>query len=262
MIKSSSISDKAVISSDAKLGSDIHVGPFTTISEDVEIGDGCWIGPNVTIFPGARIGKRCRIFPGAVIAGEPQDLKYGGEYSLAEIGDDVLIRECVTVNRGTNYSGTTKIGNKVLLMAYSHVAHDCIIGNEVVLANAVNLGGHVEIDDNVIIGGMSAVHQFCKIGQHAFLSGGSLLNKDVPPYVKGARHPVAYVGVNSVGLKRRGFTNGQIHNIQDIYRKMFVEDYNMSQALEFITNDIPESVERTEILEFIARSDRGIIKGY
>ncbi len=256
------ISELSVVSSDAKLADNVTVEPFTTIAGDVEIGEGTWIGPNATIMAGARIGKNCKIFPGAVIAAIPQDLKYAGEYSTVEIGDNVIIRECATINRGTEYSGTTKIGNNVLIMAYVHVAHDCIIGNNVVLANAVNIGGHVEIDDHVIIGGMSAIHQFCKIGAHAFLSGGSGLNKDVPPYVKGARVPVSYVGVNSVGLRRRGFTNDQVHNIQDIYRKIFVEDYNISQALDWINNEIPDSEERTEILSFIARSTRGIIKGY
>ena len=228
----------------------------------MEIGENTWISSNVTIFPGARIGANCKIFPGAVIAAIPQDLKFKGEYSTAQIGDNVVIRECVTVNRGTDYSGTTRVGNNVLLMAYVHLAHDCIIGNNVVLANAVNLGGHVEIDDYVIMGGMSAVHQFCKVGKHAFLSGGSLLNKDVPPYIKGARQPVTYAGVNSIGLKRRGFINDKIHDIQDIYRKIFVDDFNITQAVEFIKNEISESDERNEILDFISRSERGIIKGY
>ncbi len=257
------ISEQAIVSPGAKIGENTIIHPFTTIGDDVIIGDNCEIGPNVTIYPGTRMGNNCRVFPGAVIAGIPQDLKFHGEYTTVEIGDYVTIRECVTISRGTDYHYKTEIGNHVLLMAYVHVAHDCIIGNHVILANAVNLAGHVEVDDYAIIGGMSAIHQFCKIGKHAFLSGGSLLGKDVPPYVKGARNPVSYAGVNSVGLKRHGFSNDQIHNIQDIYRKLFLEDNNTTQAIPSIEEEIPDSPEKTEILNFISqRSERGIMKGY
>lgn len=257
------ISNQAVVSPGAVIGENTIVDPFTFIGEDVIIGDNCHISNNVTIYPGTRIGNSTRVFPGAVIGAIPQDLKFNGEYTTVEIGNNVTIRECVTVNRGTDYNHKTTIGNNSLLMAYVHVAHDCIIGNDVILANAVNLAGHVEVDDYAIIGGMSAIHQFCKIGKHAFLSGGSLLAKDVPPYVKGARNPVSYAGVNSVGLKRHGFTNDQIHTIQDIYRKLFLEDNNISQAIQSIDEEIPDSPEKTDILDFInKRSDRGIMKGY
>lgn len=258
----STISNHAIIHPKAQIGNHVTIDPFTTIGEDVIIGDNTHIGPNVTIMNGARIGSHCQVFPGAVIAAIPQDLKFKDEYTTVEIGNHTTIRECVTINRGTDYHYKTTIGNHVLLMAYVHVAHDCIIGNHVILANAVNLAGHVEVDEHAIIGGMSAVHQFCKIGKHAFLSGGSMLGKDVPPFVKGARSPVAYLGVNSVGLKRHGYTNNQIHIIQDIYRKIFVDDYNISQAIDSIKEEIEECQEKIDILDFIEkRSNRGIIKG-
>lgn len=256
------ISNHSLIHPEAKIGKNVQIDAFTTISRDVEIADNTHIGSNVTIYSGARIGPNCRIFPGAVISAIPQDLKFNDEYTTVEIGNNTTIRECVTINRGTDYHRKTVVGNNVLLMAYVHVAHDCIIGDNVILANAVNLAGHVEIDEYAIVGGMSAVHQFCKIGKHAFLSGGSLLSKDVPPYVKGARNPVGYVGVNSVGLKRKGFNNHQIHLIQDIYRKLFVEDNNITQAIQSIHDEVEDSVEKSEVLNFIERSERGIMKGY
>lgn len=258
----SNISNLASVHPKARIGENVTIEPFTVISEDVEIGDNSHVFSNVTIMDGARIGKNCRIFPGAVISAIPQDLKFKNEYTTVEIGDNTTIRECVTINRGTDYHYKTSVGNNVLLMAYVHVAHDCIIGNDVILANAVNLAGHVEIHDHAILGGMSAVHQFCKVGKYAFLSGGSMLMKDVPPFVKGARLPVSYVGVNSVGLRRNGFSKDQVHNIQDIYRKLFVEDNNITQAIESIKSEFPESTEKTEILDFIEVSSRGLMKGY
>ena len=258
----STISSLAAIHKDAKIGNNVTIGPFTTIHADVEIGDNTEIYSNVTIMDGARIGNNCRIFPGAVISAIPQDLKYNNEYTTAEIGDNTTIRECVTVNRGTDDQFTTKVGSDVLLMAYVHVAHDCVIGDNVILSNAVNVAGHVHINDYAIIGGMSAIHQFCKIGEHAFLSGGSMLTKDVPPFVKGARNPVSYVGVNSVGLKRKGFENEQIHLIQDIYRKLFMEDNNITQAISSIHDEFEPSTERDLILDFIKNSSRGLMKGY
>jgi len=229
----SQISPHAVVHPNAKIGENVIIDPFATVAEDVVIGDNTHIFSNAHLFTGSRVGKNCKIYPGAVISAVPQDLKFGGEYSTVEIGDNCIIRECVTINRGTEYRETTKIGNSVLLMAYTHIAHDCLLGDHVILANAVNLAGHVEIDDYAIVGGMSAIHQFCKIGMHAFLSGGSMLTKDVPPFVKGARTPVSYVGVNSVGLKRRGFTVSQIHTIQDIYRKIFIEEKLFTQCCFF-----------------------------
>ena len=245
----------------AQIGINVEVGHFTTIYEDVIIGDNTWIGPNVTIFPGSRIGKSAKIFPGAVIGAIPQDLKFHGEYSTVEIGDNVIIRECVTVNRGTDASGTTKIGNNTLLMAYVHVAHDCQIGNHCILANSTNLAGHVLIEDNVYFGGMSGAHQFTKIGKYSFISGGSMIGKDVPPYCLVMRNPAQYAGINSVGLKRNNFSVNDIHTIQDIYRFLFGSGLNTTQALVKIENEIPASDVRNCILDFVKTSERGIIKG-
>jgi UDP-N-acetylglucosamine acyltransferase len=210
---------------------------------------------------GARIGKNCRIFPGAVISAVPQDLKFRGEETLAIIGNNVTIRECVTVNRGTNDRMKTVVSDNVLLMAYSHIAHDCIIGKNAIIANAVNLGGHVKVGDHAIIGGLTAVHQFVSIGQHCMISGGSLVRKDVPPYTKAAREPLAYAGINSIGLRRRGFSSEKINAIQDIYRIIYIRGKNTSQAIEIIESQMPATEERDEILSFIKRSDRGIMKG-
>jgi UDP-N-acetylglucosamine acyltransferase len=246
----------------AKLGENVHVDPFTMIHEDVIIGDNTWIGSNVSIFPGARIGKNCRIFPGAVIAGIPQDLKFQGEESTVVIGDNTTIRECVTISRGTVDKQTTIVGSNCLLMAYVHVAHDCEIGNNVIIANSVQIAGHVSIDDWAIIGGSSAVHQFVKIGMHAMISGGSLVRKDVPPFTKAAREPLSYAGVNSLGLRRRGFSSETISHIQEVYRYLFLNSLNNSRALEEIEINLPATKERDEILNFIRSSERGVMKGY
>jgi UDP-N-acetylglucosamine acyltransferase len=252
----------AYVNPQAKVANNVVIEPFVTIHKNVEIGEGTWIGSNVTIMEGARIGKNCRIFPGAVISAIPQDLKFDGEDSVAIIGDNVTIRECVTVNRGTSASGKTVIGDNCLLMAYVHVAHDCVIGINAILANSVQLAGHVEIGDFAIIGGLTAVHQFVKIGQHVMVSGGSLVRKDVPPYTKAAREPLSFEGVNSVGLRRRGYTSEKINEIQDIYRIMFIRGFNNSAALKKIENEMPSTRERDEIILFIRESDRGIMKGY
>lgn len=256
------ISELSVIDPGAVLGKDVTVEPFTTIYGNVEIGDGCHIGPNVTIYEGARIGKNCRIFPGAVISAVPQDLKYKGEDTVTEIGDNTIIRECVTINKGTVAAGKTVVGSDCLLMAYVHVAHDCIVGSHVILANGVTLAGHIEIHDHAIIGGLSAVHQFVKIGGHVMISGGSLIRKDVPPYVVAAREPLTFSGINTVGLRRRGYSNDQITMIQDIYRVLFNKGLSTSKAVDAIRSEFKESPEREFILDFIGRSDRGLIKGY
>jgi UDP-N-acetylglucosamine acyltransferase len=246
----------------AKIGKNVVIDPFTMIHDDVEIGDDTWIGSNVTIFPGARIGKNCKIFPGAVIAAVPQDLKFAGEKTTAEIGDYTVIREFVTVNRGTKALGKTVVGSHNLLMAYVHVAHDSIVGNHCILANAVTLAGHIVIDDFAIIGGLSAIHQFVHIGSHVMISGGSLVRKDVPPFVKAAHEPLSYVGINSVGLRRRSFTNEQIAEIQNIYRTIFVKGYSNSHALQEVEKEFAPSPDRDHILSFIRNSTRGIMKGY
>ena len=246
----------------AHLGKFVSVGPFSVIENDVVIGDGTWIGSNVNIMSGARIGKNCRIFPGAVIAAIPQDLKYEGEETTVVIGDNTTIRECVTINRGTKARGVTEIGNNCLLMAYTHVAHDCVVGNNCILANGATLAGHIVIGDYAILGGLTAVHQFVNIGRHAMLSGGSLVGKDVPPYTKAARRPLSYAGVNSIGLRRRGYDNKTISHIQDIYRILYLDKYNTAQALEIIEAEIPVTEERDEIISFINGSQRGIMKKY
>lgn len=246
----------------AKLADTVIVEPFVTISKNVEIGAGTWIGPHVTIMEGARIGKNCKIFPGAVISAVPQDLKYKGEDSTVEIGNNVIIREYVTINRGTAHSMKTSIGNNTMLMAYVHIAHDCMIGDNCILANNVNLAGHITIEDYAILGGACNIQQFTKIGKYAFLSGGSLVNKDIPPFVRAARHPTAYAGVNSIGLLRKGFTNEQINAIHDIYRILYLKGLNTSNALKLIETEIPSSPEKDEIVPFIRESVRGIMKGF
>lgn len=246
----------------AKLATNVKVDPFTVIHQDVEIGEGTWIGSNVTIMEGARIGKNCRVFPGAVIAAIPQDLKYQGEYSIVVIGDNTTIREFVTVNRGTKDKEKTVIGKNCLLMAYCHLAHDCIVGDNVIMSNNTQIAGHVTIGDWAILGGMCAIHQFVHIGQHAMLSGGSLVGKDVPPYIKGARNPISYAGINSIGLKRRGFTVEKINHILEIYRVIYGKGLNISQAVEYLEEEFAASDERDEIVQFIRASQRGIIKRF
>ena len=255
------ISPQSVVSENAHLGEGVTIDPFSTIHEDVIIGQNTWIGSNVTVFPGTRLGADCKVFPGSVIGAIPQDLKFVGEYTTLEIGDNVIIRECCTLNRGTKFLYKTVIKEEALLMAYVHVAHDCIVGKGAILSNAVNLAGHVEIGDYAIVGGMSAVHQFVKIGAHAMIGGGSLVRKDVPPYVKASREPLSYIGVNSIGLRRRGFEEHQIRLIQDIYRELFVQGSNITRSIERILEDIAPSTERTLILDFINASERGVIRG-
>lgn len=246
----------------AKIAKNVVVEPFCTISNNVEIGEGTWIGPNVTIMEGARIGKNCSIFPGSVISAIPQDLKFEGEDTLAIIGDHTTIRECVTINRGTNHRGATKIGSNCLIMAYSHVAHDCVVGDYCIFSNNSTLAGHITIGDHVILAGLTAVHQFVTIGDHAFVAGGSLVRKDVPPFVKAAREPLSYVGINSIGLRRRGFSAEKIKEIQNIYRLLYQKKYNNTQALQIIEAEMIATPERDEILQFIRDSQRGIMKGY
>lgn len=252
----------AYIHPGAKIATNVVVEPFTTIHNNVEIGSGTWIGSNVTIMEGARIGKNCRIFPGSVISAIPQDLKFEGEDSLAIIGDDTTIRECVTINRGTKALGKTVIGKNCLIMATSHVAHDCEIGNNCILANGTVIAGHVTVGNFAILSGLVAVHQFIHIGQHAMVSGGSLVRKDVPPFTKAGKEPLSYVGINSIGLRRRGFSTEKIREIQNIYRILYQKNYNTSQAVEIIEAEMEATSERDQIILFIKNSQRGIMKGY
>jgi UDP-N-acetylglucosamine acyltransferase len=252
----------AYVHPQAKIARNVVIEPFVTIHKNVEIGEGTWIGSNVTIMEGARIGKNCRIFPGAVISAIPQDLKFDGEETTVEIGDNTTVREFVTINRGTKANLKTVVGKNCLLMAYVHVAHDCVIGNNCILANAVNLAGHINIDDYAIVGGLSAVHQFVNIGAHVMISGGSLIRKDVPPFTKAARDPLSFVGINSVGLRRRGFSSEKINEIQDLYRIIYLKSLNVTQAVTYIETEMPATKERDEIISFITSSSRGIMKGY
>ncbi|MBD5193132.1 MAG: acyl-ACP--UDP-N-acetylglucosamine O-acyltransferase [Bacteroides sp.] len=246
----------------AKIAPSVVIDPFVTIEANVEIGEGTRIASNVTIMEGARIGKNCTIFPGAVISGIPQDLKFKGEDTLAIIGDNTTIRECVTINRGTAAKGKTVVGNNCLIMAYCHVAHDCIVGDNVIMSNATQLAGEVQVDNFAVIGGGSLVHQFCHIGPHVMLQGGALVNKDIPPYVKAAREPIAYAGVNSIGLRRRGFSGEVIRDIQEIYRYLYLSGLNNSDAIERIEAELPATPERDEIILFVRNAKRGIIRGY
>jgi UDP-N-acetylglucosamine acyltransferase len=247
---------------EAKIGPNVTIDPFTTVHKNVEIGEGTWIASNVTIMEGARIGKNCKIFSGAVISAIPQDLKYKGEDTKTIIGDNCTIRECVTINRGTLDRKKTEIGSNCLIMAYSHIAHDCIVGNYCIFANNTTLAGHITVGDHVVLGGLTAVQQFVRIGSYSFVTGGSLVRKDVPPYIKAAREPISYAGVNSVGLKRRGYDTQKINHILDIYRILFVRGYNVSKALDIIEAEIPVSDERDEIVNFIRETGRGIMRGY
>lgn len=253
---------RANIHPNAKIASDAVIEPFATIYGDVEIGSGTWIGPNAVIMDGARIGNNCKIFPGAVVSGIPQDLKFDGEQTTVEIGDNTIIRECVTINRGTSDKMSTKIGANCLLMAYVHIAHDCTIGNHCILANSVNVAGHVTIEDWAILEGMVGVQQFLTIGKHAFVAAATGVRKNVPPFVKAAREPISYVGINAVGLKRRGFNDEQITNIEDVYRIIYVQNRNMTQALKIADLELPASPEKTEIIDFINSSTKGIMRGF
>ena len=252
----------AYIHPEAKIASNVVISPFVTIDKNVVIGEGTQIGSNVTILEGARIGKNCKIFPGSVISATPQDLKFDGEDSTVEIGDNTVIREFVTINRGTKTRGKATIGENCLLMAYVHVAHDGEIKNNVILVNSVQIAGEVTIDDYAIIGGLTAIHQFVHIGSHVMISGGCLVRKDVPPFIKGAREPLSFVGINSIGLRRRNFTSQKINEIQEIYRILYMKGYNNLQALDFIEAEMAATKERDEIILFIRNSKRGIMKGY
>lgn len=252
----------AYVHPQAKIANNVVIEPFVNIEKNVVIEEGTWIGSNVTIMEGARIGKNCRIFPGAVISAIPQDLKFQGEDTIVRIGNNTTIREFVTINRGTKASWETVIGNDCLLMAYVHVAHDCVVGNHVILANSCGLGGHLRIGDWAIIGGHSAIHQFVQIGAHSMISGGAMVAKDVPPFTKAGREPISFVGINSIGMRRRDFSEERINAIHEIYRLIYLKGKNVSQAVSYIEANIPASTDRDEILSFIANSNRGIMRGY
>jgi len=255
------ISKNAIIGNKAQIGENVHIGNFTTIEDDVVIGDNTWIGNNVNILDGARIGKNCQIYPNAVISGVPQDLKYDGEYTTLEIGNNNIIREFVTINKGTISKQKTTIGNNNLLMANAHIGHDCSIGNHCIIGFSVGMAGEVIVGNWVNISGLTGIHQFSVIGDHCMIGGLSKITKDIPPYIIAAREPLSYEGINVVGLKRRGFVSEKIDELKEIYRIIFQEKKNTTLALEYIENNFKQTKERDEILSFIKKSTRGIIKG-
>ena len=252
----------AYVHPDAKIAPSVVIEPFVTIDKNVIIGEGTRICSNVTILEGTRIGKNCTVFPGAVIGAIPQDLKFVGEDTTAEIGDNTTLREFVTINRGTVAKGKTVVQSNCLIMAYCHIAHDCLVRDNVIMSNCCQLAGEVELGDWSILGGGTLVHQFSHIGCHVMIQGGSHVNKDVPPYIKAAREPISYCGVNSIGLRRRNYSNEQIRDIQEIYRYLYQSGLNNSDAIERIEAELPATKERDEIILFIKNSPRGIIKGY
>jgi UDP-N-acetylglucosamine acyltransferase len=255
------IDPRAVVSSEARLAPDVTVGPFTVIGPGVEIGPRCRIGPHAVINGPTTLGADNQVFQFASIGDAPQDKKYRGEPTRLTIGERNVFREFVTVNRGTTHDqGVTRIGDDNLLMACAHVAHDCVIGNQTVFANGAVLGGHVEIGDWVILGGLSAVHQFARVGAHAFLAGGAMCRRDVPPYVMVAGDPAVPQAVNSEGLKRRGFSEDQIRAIREAYRLVYRSDLRLTEALERLE---PLAAERPELrlfVDFIQASDRSIVR--
>jgi len=246
----------------AKIAKDVKIDAFATIYEDVEIESGSWIGPNSVIMDGARIGKNVQIYPGAVISGDPQDLKFEGEITTAEIGDNTIIREYVTINKGTKANDRTVIGKDCLIMSYVHIAHDCVLQDRVILGSYAGLAGEVEVDNWAIVSPGSLVHQFVRIGAHVMIQGGSRVPKDVPPFAMAGREPISFTGINSIGLRRRGFTNDTIYAIQEVFRIIYQRGLNISDALEFVIANLPASKERDEIVLFIRDSKRGIIRGY
>ena len=255
------ISSLASVSKDAQIGQNVRIDPFAVIHEDVIIGNGTRIHSNVALYPGTRIGEDCEVFPGAVLGVVPQDLKFDNEYTTVEIGNNTKIRECVTIHRGTCDKMKTAIGDNCLLMTYVHVAHDCQIGNNVILASYTGLSGHVIIDDFAILEGKVAAQQFAHIGKHAFIGGASLIRKDVPPYIKAAREPLTFAGVNSVGLRRRGYTDEQVREIEDIYRTIYVQNSNLSKGVDAVLQSMDKTPLRDEIIGFIQASDKGVIRG-
>lgn len=255
------ISTYAVIHPNAKIGKNVTISHFAVIEDDVVIGDNCHIHTHAILMSGTRLGNGCAVFPNAVLGGAPQDLKYRGEYTTLEVGNNVTFREGCTINKGTEANGKTVIGDNSLILCQAHVAHDCILGKNCIMSGYSGLAGHVELEDYVILGGYAAVHQFVKIGAHSMIRGGSLVGKDVPPYIRAARDPIYYSGVNTIGLRRRGFTKNEVHHIQDIYRSLFNKGMNVTQSLNYIEDHIDESVHKRKIINFIKSSSRGILKG-
>jgi len=253
------IHSTAIVDANAILGDDVTVGPYTIIEGDVTVGDGTHIASHVLVSAGTTLGKNCRVLKGAVLGTDPQDLKFAQEKTTLEIGDNTTIREYCTLNRGTKHSKKTIVGSHCLLMAYVHVAHDCRIGNNVILANAVNMAGHVTIEDFASVGGMSPIHQFVIIGKHAFIGGGMKVRKDVPPYILAAGEPLKFAGINRIGLTRRGFSTDALLQLRRAYKLIYRSKLNVSQAVSQIKETMDITPEIQDILDFIAKSERGII---
>jgi UDP-N-acetylglucosamine acyltransferase len=255
------ISPQAIVSTKAIIGKNVTIEPFAIIKDDVTIGDNTIIHSHAIIYPDSKIGNDCQIFPGAIIGIVSQDLKYKGEKATTIIGNNTIIREYVTVHKGTADRMTTKIGDNCLIMAYGHVAHDCLIGNNVILANSVGLSGHVTIEDYAIIEGFTGIQQFSVVGAHSFIAAFSIIRKNIPPFIRVAREPSQYIGVNTVGLTRRGFDKETIRQIEDIYRLIFVRGLNTTNAFEAIEKEIPNNEITKQIVSFIKNSKDGIVKG-
>lgn len=251
----------AIVNPEAQLGEGVEVGPYAIIEADVQIGDRCKIGSYACIESGTRLGSSVKVHTGAVLGSAPQDLKYKDEKTYLEVGAGTTIREYATLNRGTDYHYKTVVGENCFLMAYAHVAHDCILGNNVIIANAVNMAGHVVIEDFAGVGGMTAIHQFVRIGQHSFVGGHFRVAKDVPPYILAMGVPLQYGGINSVGLSRRGFSDEQLKAIKVAYRTLFRDNLPRKEAIEKIRGEHSDSAEVEEILKFVEGSERGIIRG-
>lgn len=259
-LRTAEIHPTAVVDPSARLGHNVSVGPYTVIGPDVEIGPDCSIASSALIQGRTTIGRNCEICHGAAIGGEPQDLKYKGEVSYIEIGNDNVIREYATIHLATGEGEKTRVGDGNMLMAYVHIAHNNHIHNGTVIANAVNLAGHVEVEDYATIGGMTPVHQFVRIGKFAFIGGGSRLSQDVPPFVKVAGNPVETAGLNALGLKRHGFQDEDLLNLKKAYRLLYRAGLNVSQALERIATDCRLTRDIEDLMAFIRRSERGIVR--
>lgn len=259
--ETANISPLAHVDPQAQIGANVEVAPFAFIGPNVTVGAGAWIGPHATVLGDTTIGEECKLFPGCVIGADSQDLKYKGEPTTVEIGARTSIRECVTIHKATTDKMVTRVGSDCLIMAYVHIAHDVQVGDHVILANSCNVAGHVVIEDHVIIEGMVGIQQFVRIGKHAFIAGGSLVRKNVPPYIKAAREPLSYIGINGIGLRRRGFDIDRIQSIEDIYRTLYVLNNNMTQAVKAAELELPTSGDKDTVLSFIRQSDKGIIRG-
>ena len=258
MTATMTIHPTALISSDAKLGSGVDVGPFAIIGEGCEVGDGCVIGARATLERNVRLGANVKVGIGSVLGGDPQDLKFRGEFTTVEVGDGTVIREYATINRGTAHSERTVVGKNCFLMSYVHLAHDCQLGDGVMISNGTQLAGHVTVEDRAILSGLSAVHQFVRIGRFAFIGGCSRVSKDVPPYLKAVGNPIKLYGLNSVGLQRNGFADDVVRDLKRAYRLVFRSDYNVSQGLEHARTEVPQVEEVVHFLRFIEESQRGV----